>query len=615
MKKSPDNVERKLKQLTDSPGVYMMKDSAGAILYVGKARNLKKRVTSYFQKKDHDIKTRTLVSQIDDIDTYITSSEIEALILEDSLIKKHKPRYNIRLKDDKKYPYIAITYSEDYPRVIFTRQIRNKKDKYFGPYTDAKAARNTIKLLNRIFGLKTCRKTIPLKEGERPCLNYQIRRCSGICQNKITKEQYFDLVQSAEKFLKGNIIPVIEDLTEKMNTLSARMDFERAAQIRDIIYDIQMISEKQHVVTGKNYDIDYIAVDTFREEAVVLLFEFRKGILLGRKIQVYENSSFSEKPAIIQSFIIHHYEKAEIPHILITQYKLSEEGLLASHLSGKAGKAVKIRGPKTQDDKQTMSLLTKNLDSLIADKIALEEYSDKNRYLVNLKNLLDLPTVPVHMVCFDISNFQGKDSAASMTSFKYGQPDKENYRRFKIRGYDEANDPGMIHEGVARYLTNVVNEGWDTPDLIVIDGGPAQLGKAIEARDAFGLDIPIISIAKKFEEIFTENRKEPYHLSKDSQELKIIQRLRDTTHDFGVAYHRKLRKKRTITSEIDSIKGIGPKKRQILLSHFGSVESVKRAGIHELTAVEGISESDAKHIIRYFENSTESPTLQQSEDR
>lgn len=578
----------------------MMKDRDGGILYIGKARNLKKRVSSYFTKNDLDIKTRTLVNLICDIDTIITGTEIEALILEDSLIKKHKPRFNIRLKDDKKYPYIAITYSDDFPRVIFTRQIKNKKNRYFGPYTDSRAARNTVHLLNRIFGLKTCSKPLPLKKGERPCLNYQIRRCSGICMNTINQSQYLELVRSAEKFLEGHIGPVLEDLSVRMNTLSKEMNFERAAQIRDIIFDIQQISEKQNVATGQNYDIDYFAVDIFRDDAIILIFEFRRGILIGKKIQEYENSSYTEKSSILQAFIIHHYELSDIPHVIITQYQLREDKLIMEHLSGRAGKTIKIRTPKSPEEKSTQSLLVRNIDSIIAEKMAVEEFSDKNRFLISLKSQLLLPVVPIHIVCFDISNFQGKEAVASMASFKYGQPDKNNYRRFKIRGYEEANDPGMIHEGVARYLANVLNEGWDQPDLIVIDGGPTQLNKAIEARDAFGLDIPVISIAKKLEEIYTEQRKEPYRLSHDSQELKIIQRLRDATHDFGVSYHRKLRKNRTLQSELDNIQGIGPHKRSILLSAFGSVERIKKADIESLTQTEGISGREAKKIYEYF---------------
>jgi excinuclease ABC subunit C len=602
MKKShDDDITNKLKQLTDSPGVYLMKDAELAVIYIGKARNLKKRVSSYFQKKDHDIKTRTLVNQIHDFDIFVTATEIEALILEDQLIKKHKPRYNVRLKDDKRYPYIAVTYSEDIPRVIFTRNVQNKKDRYFGPYTDAKAARNTIRLINMIFRLKTCTKKLPLKNGERPCLNAQINRCSGICENRITTEEYLSLVKSAEKFLKGNINPVIDDLTEKMNSHSQNTNFERAAQIRDIIFDIQQISEKQSVSSSKNYDIDYIALDVFREEAIVLLFEYRKGILLGKKIRVYENSAYSEKKDILQTFIIHTYSENEIPHIIITQYKISEEELLSSHLASKRARRVEIRTAKSQEERGAISLLTRNIDTIIAEKLALEEYSDKNRYLVNLKSMLSLPVVPVHIVCFDISNFQGTDAVASMASFKYGQPDKENYRRFKIRGYTEANDPGMIHEGVARYLANVVNEGWDKPDLIVIDGGPTQLAKAIEARDAFEIDIPLISIAKKLEEIYTEAHPEPYRIPHDSQELKIIQRVRDATHDFGVSYHRKLRKKRTLTSALDEIPGIGPKKRAALLAYFGSVEKVKEADSQTLLLVESINTKDAQRIRDFFE--------------
>lgn len=608
MKRSHDNsvaqpavdIEQKLKQLSTSPGIYMMKNAEGEIIYIGKAKNLKRRVSSYFQKKDLDTKTRALVRKIADIDITVTSTAIEALLLEDNLIKKHRPRFNIRLKDDKKYPYIAITYSEEYPRVIFTRNLQNKKNRYFGPYTDAKAARNTIQLINRIFRLKTCTRPLPLKDGERPCLNYQIKHCSGVCQMLISKDDYLELVHSCEQFLEGNIEPVMKELNEKMATFANEMKYENAAVIRNIIFDLQKISEKQSVSVSQTYNTDYIGAERFRDETIVLLFEFRKGVLLGKKIHQYENSSYSNRESILRTFILNHYQSHEIPHLVVTSAPVDDGDIIQTFLSDKAKRPVTLRVAKSQEDKSAISLITRNLDTIIAEKMATESMSDKSPYLVKLGRILSLPEVPVHMVCFDISNFQGAHAVASMASFKHGEPDKANYRRFKIKGYDEPNDPAMIHEGVSRYLAHVVNDEWERPDLIVIDGGPTQLTRAIEARDAFELDIPVISIAKQHEELFVDPKGPPFALSHDSQELKIIQRLRDATHDFGVSYHRKLRDGATLQSELEQIKGIGEKKRNALLSHFKDIEKIRVATEEELQAVDGINRQDIDAIREYF---------------
>ncbi|MDA3899127.1 MAG: excinuclease ABC subunit UvrC [Spirochaetes bacterium] len=600
MKNVHELITDKVKQLTTSPGVYLMKNHIGDIIYVGKARSLKSRVSSYFQNNIEDIKTRTLVNQITDFEVIATETEIEALLLEDTLIKKHRPRFNIRLKDDKRYPYIAVTFSEEYPRLIFTRNVTNKKNHYYGPYTDAQAARNTIKAANRIFRLKTCTRKLPLTENERPCLNYQIRQCSGICRNLISREEYLDLVRSAELFLKGKIEPVIEKLNDSMNRYSSQTRFEKAAEIRDIIFDIQKISERQNILMPQNHDADYIAMDVFKDEAILLLFEFRKGVLTGRKIRLYENSSFSTNSSILRTFILNHYSLNEIPHCIITQEKVPEHSILEEHFTKSAGHTVKISAPRSSHDKGAMSMVRKNIDLIIAEKMAQDYYSDKNKYLINLKNILSLPTVPIHMVCFDISNLQGKNAVASMVSFKNAQPDKAGYRHFTIRGYTEANDPGMIHEAVARFIQNIVNNGWEEPDLIVIDGGPTQLARAIEARDAFGLETPVISIAKQHEELFLDPGEPSIRLSHDSQELKIIQRLRDATHDFGIAHHRKLRTKATVKSELDSIPGIGPKKRSALLKHFKSVENIRRSDEKDIAAVESIAQKDAATIYNYF---------------
>lgn len=597
MKRSHEPISERLKTLPQSPGVYLMKDERDEIIYIGKASCLKKRVSSYFQKNDIDLKTRTLVSNIQDIEFIVTDTEMEALILEDSLIKKHKPKFNIRLKDDKRYPYIAITWSEEYPRAIFTRDLRNRDNHYYGPYTNAKSVRNTLALINGLFRLKSCTKKIPLANGERPCLNHQIEKCSGICTGKITRQDYLELVHGAERFLEGDIEPVISDLTEKMRLYSEKMQFERAADIRNIIFDIQKLSEKQNISLSRRDDVDYLTVETRSTDAYALVFEFRKGVLSGRKIRIFENSSWTEKDQILRSFIVQHYESQKIPHVIISDIRSSESEILEKWLSEKSMRKVRLQEPKGADDKSVLNMVHRNLDVLIADKEADALTESKLCFIENLQKILSLDRPPFLMVCFDISNFQGTDSVASMACFKNGEPYKAGYRRYKIKTVEGANDPAMIHEAVGRYLAHVVNGDWEKPDLIVIDGGITQLSKAIEAREAFGCDIPLISIAKREELLYTDPRKEPIRISHSKEELKIIQRLRDATHDFGVSYHRKLRARRTLTSRLDEVKGIGPAKKKQLLKLFDSPQRVLEASREELKRANILTDEQIESVL------------------
>jgi len=589
-----------LKNLPTEPGVYLMLDGGGNIIYIGKAISLKKRVSSYFQKKDQDPKTRVLVRNIENIEFIVTDNEIEALLLESNLIKKHKPKFNVRLKDDKRYPYIAITLQEKYPRVIYTRKIRKNRDKYFGPYTDARAAKNTVEMINNTFKLKTCRKDLPLKKGERPCLNYQINKCSGACENRITEEEYRELIDSAVNFLEGNIEPVIKRLNAKMQIHSENMDFEKAAQIRDIIFDIQKISETQKVDVASGLDRDYMGVSIFGDEAVLILFEFRNGVLLGRKVHIFDNAAYSTEGELIERFIPEHYkDMEEIPAGIVTSAQIEETKLIENYLTGIAGKKIRIVQAKSADDKSVMNMLKRNIDIIAVERKEPEEYSVEHGLKV-LKERLHLTKEPERIDCFDISNFHGKDAVASMSVFINGRPDTSKYRRYKIRSYDEPNDPGMMHEAVSRRVQSIYNEGLTPPDLILIDGGPTQLTRAIEAVENFEMPIKVISIAKKFEEIYTSPTTEPLRLDESSPALKILQNLRDEAHRFGITYHRKLRDRRTTGSVLDDIKSIGQNTKRLLLAHFGSIEKIAKADVEELCSVEGIGRKTAEKIAAFF---------------
>jgi len=589
-----------LKNLPAEPGVYLMKDASGSIIYIGKASILKKRVSSYFQKKDHDPKTAVLVKNIEDIEYIITDSEIEALILESNLIKKHKPRFNIRLKDDKKYPYIAVTFDEKYPRVRYTRKIIHGSNRYFGPYTDAKAAKNTVSMINSVFKLKTCSRDIPLKKNDRPCLNYQINRCHGPCIEKINREEYKSIVNNAVKFLEGNIEPVLKDLKKTMNSYSSDMQFEKAAGIRDIIYDIQKISETQKVSVPIGMDQDYIEVSIKGNEGIAVLFEFRKGVLLGRKIRIFENTEYSMPQDLIKLFILDYYSREDIPHRVITSHRLPDRHLLEKFLTDKSSRSVLISSPSTADDRGILRMITKNLDIIFADKEASTFQHDSEKGLIELKEKLCLLDIPERIECFDISNTQGTFSVASMVCFTNGIPDNTKYRRYRIKAYDSSNDPGMIHEAVGRRIQYLTNEKIDYPDLIVIDGGRTQLARAMEAAKNFSGNIKIISLAKKMEEIYYSPEKAPLRLPETSPALHILQNIRDEAHRFAITYHRKLRDKSMKESELEQIPGIGPKTRNELFKHFKTMDKIQHASLEELKNISGIGESTAEIIFNFF---------------
>ncbi len=597
-------LKNKAANAPDEPGVYLMKDFSGNIIYVGKALSLRKRVSSYFQKLSsktaRDPKVIILVRHIYDFEYVITDSEIEALILESTLIKKYKPRYNVRLKDDKRYPYIAVTLSETYPRVIITRKLIRNNDRYFGPYTDAGAARSIVSTINSIFKFRLCKKPLPLKSGERPCLNFQMQKCAGLCMGKTSREEYMHIVNNAINFLEGKIQPVMNELNDLMAKYSKERRYENAAQIRDIIFNINKISESQKVYSTIGTDKDYIALQISGAEAIIIIFEFRNGVLLGRKISVFGNIEYSDKPEILKSFIIDYYNNIQPPPKILCEDNIKDDDLVEQFLIKRSPIKISLSHPRTSEEKNIIKLMQKNLDVILAERMAAKITADKRKGLVELKDLLKLKSVPQVIECFDISNIQGKNAVASMVQFKDGNPDKSGYRRYKIRAYDTPNDPAMIHEAVARRIQQILNDGIKFPDLIVVDGGKGQLGRALEVKKAFDLDIAVVAIAKRLEEIFTEHSIVPIVLDKSSQALNIIKNIRDEAHRFAIQYHRKLRSEDLLKSGLDGIPDIGEKKKKLLLKHLGSIEKIKTASIEELSALPGIGEKTAKVINDFF---------------
>jgi excinuclease ABC subunit C len=598
----PDKTEikKKLSSIPEQPGVYLMKEKGHRIIYIGKAASLKKRVSSYFTKSETDIKTRVLVRAIADIEYIITDTEIEALILESSLIQQHKPKYNVRKKDDKKYPYIAVTLTEDYPRVIYTRNLSNSGDRYFGPYTDARAARNIISMINKTFKLKTCKKEIPLREGERPCLNFQMKRCSGICTGETSAAEYRSLVENAISFLEGNIDPVLENLEKMMKSYSSEYKFEQASGIRDIIFDIQRLSEDQKVSVPIGRDQDFVGISVEHGEAVLLLFQFRKGVLIGRKISVYDNVEYSEPGDIIRTFLLEHFKETEVPLKVVTQYPVSDRHLVEEYLTKKASRKTLIVPPSGRDENGIMKMIIKNIDLIAAERRGNAEEESQKAGLGELTELLGLDKEPLVIECFDISNIQGKNAVASMVMFREGKPSRSDYRRYRIRGMSTPNDPAMMHEAVSRRIQYLVNEGLELPGLLVVDGGKTQLSRAKEAAENFDVEIKIVSIAKRFEEIYFDLEAEPLRLPESSPGLKIIKEIRDEAHRFAISYHRVLRDKSMKQSALDSIPDVGEKTRKLLLKRFKSLKGIREAGVEELREVEGIGEKTAKKIYEFF---------------
>ncbi|MBN2079604.1 MAG: excinuclease ABC subunit UvrC [Spirochaetes bacterium] len=588
-------VHKKLKSLPPGPGVYLMKDVTGSIIYIGKASSIRKRVSSYFREHVTDPKTRILVKKIRDIEWILTDSELEALILESTLIKKHRPKFNVRLKDDKRYPYIAVTLGEDYPRVTYTRTMRSDGTRYFGPYADARAAKNTVDLINSIFKLKTCRRTLPLAGHERPCLNRQINRCAGVCQGILSREEYRAIVDNAISFLEGKIAPVVANLRELIREHSDRRDYEGAAELRDMLYDIQAVSEKQKVHVPVATDQDYIGVSVIDDEAVLVLFEFRAGVLLGRKIGICENAQYAGPGEIIGGFLRDHYDRSDVPHRIITAHEVPDHELLEAYLSGRSNRNVKIARSRTRDDHGVINLIQKNIDVISAERYAARVHRDVSSGLDELVKILSLEATPHIIECFDISNLGGSNAVASMVVFRDGRPDPSGYRRYKIRGYETPNDPGMIHEVVSRRMQHLVNEDLEMPDLVVVDGGRTQLSRAIEGVRNFSGCVRVISLAKRFEEIYTDPGSPPMRLFDSSPARAILTSLRDEAHRFALTYHRKLRESGTRKSALDDLP-IGSAVKSALLAHFRSLQAIRNATLEELQSVPGIGAKTARKI-------------------
>lgn len=584
-------VEEKLKILPNTPGVYIMRDARGKIIYVGKARVLKNRVRQYFQaNKNHGAKVKAMVAKVADFETIVTGTEVEALILECNLIKKHRPRYNISLKDDKSYPYLRVT-AEDFPRIFLTRRVIHDGSRYFGPYTSSLAVKETLQLLRKIFPLRTC-KTFP----KRPCLEYHIKRCAAPCVEKISRDDYTQLVKAAEKFLDGHTAEVERDISARMTAAADALDFETAARLRDILTAIRTVTAKQKIVTDTG-DVDAIGLARLDGQTCAQIFFVRDGKVTGRENFPLAGTDDETDAQVVAEFVKQYYSRAQLSATeILLPVEVDDAKLLEQWLGAK------LIVPKRGVKKSLVDMAVTNAQKFLSEESARRQLKDAQTVgaVEELKTFLNLPKLPRRMECFDISHIQGSQTVASMVSFFDGKPDKKNYRRFKIRSTEGKPDDFLsMREVTARRYEKISADA--LPDLIVIDGGQGQLSSALEIIRGAGHQVPVVGLAKQFELIFVEGQSTPVELPRDSQALKLMQRIRDEAHRFAITYHRKLRRSRNLKSELDSVAGIGVKRRTELLKTFGSIANIKSATVDALAAVPGMNRTVAEALKKFFE--------------
>ncbi len=597
----------RLAALPAEPGVYLMKDRKGTVIYVGKASALRQRVRSYFQSsRGMDPKTRELVAHIADFDVIRTDTATEALILENELIKKYQPKYNVLLKDSKTYPYLKIT-NEEWPRVIATRRIIDDGGQYFGPYPSAGHAYRTLNLLNRLFPYRKCEQKIT--GNDKVCLYYHLHQCLAPCISATDRATYLQAIERAALFLSGRGEEIIKPLEEEMHQAADAWNFERAAELRDRIAAVRHVLERQKVVSPDGTNADVIAVAKGAGgDAGVQVGLLRNGKLFGSEFFPMQTTIDDTPERILASFVSQFYaEAAMVPPMLLLQYPLPDEDaqMIADWLKMRRGGKVELITPRRGAKRALVEMVAKSAaDNLEQSRLKfLSDEQKTTAALGELAEALDLPRLPRRIECFDISNLQGTNPVASMVVFEDGRPAKKHYRRFAIKTVQGANDFAMMREVIGRRFARAAQSGDDNdgswtalPDLVIVDGGKGQLNAALEALAAVGMTVPIAGLAKENEELFVPGQSASIMLPRDSQALYLIQRIRDEAHRFAISFHRQRRSKATFSSRLDEIPGIGPKRKQALIRHFGSVRAIREASEAELTAVEGITPSLAAQI-------------------
>ena len=627
------NVEEELKKLPRKPGVYIMRDDKDVILYVGKAINLHNRVRSYFRENiGRGPAIDQMVSLIARFEYIVTDSELEALVLENNLIKENSPKYNTLLKDDKTYPYIKVTVGEDYPRILFSRTMKKDKSRYFGPYTSAAAVKDTIELLNKLYQLRTCNRVLPRDIGiERPCLNYHIKQCLAPCQGYVSKEEYRQQVAGALEFLNGNYSPILKDLEEKMKKAAEAMEFEDAARYRDLLSSVRQVSQKQKITEGVGEDKDILALYQDETEAVVQVFFVRDGKLIGREHYYMTHVPENNKPAILQDFVKQFYAGTPfIPRELMLQYEIEDAELIEKWLSERKGSRVYLKVPKIGSKEKLVELAAQNAKLVLSqdrEKLKREE----GRTIGAVKEISDLLQLPLtgtaRMEAYDSPNINGFENVGSMVVYEKGKPKRSDYRKFKIKSVSGPDDYACMREVLTRRFRHGMEESRELeeqemdqeygsftkfPDLILMDGGRGQVNIALSVLEELGIDIPVCGMVKddnhRTRGLYYHNIELP--IDTHSEGFKLITRIQDEAHRFAIEYHRSLRSKTQVRSVLDDIPGVGPARRKALMRHFKSLEEIRQATVEDLMEIPEMNERTAQEIVAFFASQKRPPVVQ-----
>jgi excinuclease ABC subunit C len=603
-----ERIEEQLKGLPAKPGVYLFRDGKGTVLYVGKAKSLRSRVRSYFRGGDSRLGLDRLVERVEQIEVIVTSTEVEAFHLEQNLIKRYRPTFNVRLRDDKSYPYIAVTVEDEYPRVMFTRERHRRGVVYFGPYASAKKVRETLDVLNRVFPYRPCEGPQPGRHSGIPCLDYHIDRCLAPCVGYVTKEDYREVVERVIEFLSGETRPVLGELEEKMHAAAERQEFEEAARYRNRLTAVRHLAERQAADKRAIGTVDVVGIAATGRTAAVQVFPLRGGRLVDRHTFYLENEAGEDLPQLLESFCLEYYGGApSVPPLIVVPPDVGPTEALAGYLSDLRGSKVEVRPARRGEKRRLQELAQQNAELALESDAADRERKRLRRIeaLEELRECLNLESLPIRIECFDISNIQGDSPVGSMVVFQDAVPKKAHYRKFGIKGVEGQDDFAMMAEVISRrfaHAREVTEERYDegfaaVPNLVVVDGGKGQLSAALAAVQAHDLPrLAVIALAKREEEVFVPGRADPIVLRADSAGLQLLQRIRDEAHRFALGFHRHRRDAKARESILDALPGVGPARKRALIQHFGSPERLLAASPEELEGVPGVPAKVGREI-------------------
>ncbi|MEM3563077.1 MAG: excinuclease ABC subunit UvrC [Candidatus Jordarchaeaceae archaeon] len=596
-------MEGRVREAPEEPGVYIMRDVNGKVIYVGKARNLRSRVRSYFGASKKTDAKDALVNNIASLEYIVTGDETEAMILECDLIKKYQPRYNVAWKDSKKFPYIKVTVNEEIPRVLTTRELVDDGARYFGPYTRFKRVKENLKYIRRLFGICGSESAVQMSRMRRPCLEYHINNCSAPCVGKISREEYLNRVEQLLLFLAGEREELVEQLYLEMEKASQELRFEDAAKIRDRIAGVEKAIGRQKILSTKSRDTDIIALEKLGRKVCIELLFLQSGRIVDKKDFVREEKGDAADEELLGGFVKQFYIDAEVlPEKIVVESDFEDRELVERWLEKRKGEKVEIRTPITEEEQERLNYAKRIAVMVLNERMRKSELEreltlDAAR---DLQKLLSLPEPPVRIEAFDVSNILGEDAVGSLIVFEDGRPKKEDYRRFRIKTVKGPDDPQMMGEIVYRRYRGVQERGEKVPNLILVDGGVGQVNAALKSLESLGLNVPVVGLAKRFENLYVPGRAEPIGLPSDSKTLFLLRRVRDEAHRFALSYHKKLREKKIKESLLESIPGVGKKRRDALLKHFGSLENLRKATVEDVMRVPSMSEDVAKRILEYL---------------